>query len=110
MSAVTDSDNKIYFDEENKPGISNLMTIYATLNNMTIKEVEQKFADCNYGTFKREVAEAVIKTLIPIQNKYREIIDSSLVDEVLDNGIKKVTAMAHEKCKLVEERVGLGRN
>jgi tryptophanyl-tRNA synthetase len=47
MSAVTDSDNKIYFDEENKPGISNLMTIYATLNNMTIKEVEQKFEDSN---------------------------------------------------------------
>jgi tryptophanyl-tRNA synthetase len=109
MSAVTDSDNKIYFDEDAKPGISNLMTIYATLRNMNMKEVEEKFKDSNYGTFKREVADAVIDTLKPIQDKYKEIINSTLIDEVLNRGIEKVEGMAREKCRLVQEKVGLGR-
>ncbi len=109
MGAVTDSDNKIIFDEEKKPGISNLITIYSALSNMSIKEVEEKFRDSNYGTFKREVADVVVKTLEPIQKKYNELINSTLIDEVLDNGIKKVTAMAKKKCEEVQERVGLGR-
>jgi tryptophanyl-tRNA synthetase len=109
MSAVTDSDNKIYFDEENKPGISNLMTIYASLCNMSMKDVENKFKDSNYGMFKKEIANVVINTLKPIQEKYKEIINSSLVDEVLDKGVKKVSKMASEKCIQVKEKVGLGR-
>ena len=109
MGAVTDSDNKIIFDEEKKPGISNLITIYSALSNLSFKEVEEKFRDSNYGTFKREVADVVVKTLEPIQKKYNELINSTLIDEVLDNGIKKVTAMAKKKCEEVQERVGLGR-
>lgn len=109
MSAVTDSENMIYFDEEKKPGISNLMTIYGTLSNMPVEEVQAKFKDSNYGTFKKEVAEAIIQTLEPIKTKYNEIINSSLIDEVLDKGIKKVEIMAREKCLDAERRVGLGR-
>lgn len=109
MSAVTDSDNSIYYDEEKKPGISNLMTIYGSLSNMTIEDVQAKFKDVNYGTFKKEVAEIVINTLRPIQAKYYSIINSDLIDKVLDEGIKKVEIMAKQKCMLVQERVGLGR-
>jgi tryptophanyl-tRNA synthetase len=109
MSAITDSDNKIYFDEEHKPGISNLMVIYGSLCNMTMDEVEAKFMDSNYGTFKKEVADVVINTLIPIQERYNKIINSSLIDEVLDEGIKKVLPMAKQKCLEVQEQVGLGR-
>jgi len=109
MSAVTDSDNKIYFDEDNKPGIANLMTIYGSLSNMTMDEVQAKFEDSNYGTFKKAVADAVVETLLPIQNKYNELINSTLIDEVLDKGAEKVTIMAREKCFVAEQRVGLGR-
>jgi len=109
MSAVTDSDNKISFDEENKPGISNLMTIYGSLCNMKMEEVQEKFKDSNYGTFKKEVADVVVKTLEPIQKRYKEIINSSLIDEVLDEGITKVKEIAKNKCLEAQDRVGLGR-
>lgn len=109
MSAVTDSDNKIYFDEINKPGISNLMTIYSSFSNMTLEEVANKFKDSNYGAFKREVSDIVIKTLEPIREKYNEISNSTLIDEVLDAGIYKVIKMAQDKLKQVKHTIGLGR-
>ena len=109
MGAITDSDNKIYFDEENKPGISNLMTIYGSLCNMKLEEVEEKFKDSNYGTFKKEVADVIVETLEPIQNRYKDIISSFLIDEVLDEGLAKVIEIARTKCLEVQERVGLGR-
>lgn len=109
MSAVTDSDNAILFDEQNKPGISNLITIYATLSNLNIEEVQEKFKDSNYGTFKREVADVVVNTLKPIQDRYKEIVNSNLIDEVLDKGVERVTALAKAKCEEVQEKVGLGR-
>lgn len=108
-AAVTDSESKIYHDEDLKPGISNLMTIYAVLTDMTIEEVEEKFKDANYGTFKNSVADVVVKTLKPIQERYNEIIKSSLIDEVLDKGIEKVIPMAKEKCEAVKKQIGLGR-
>jgi len=109
MGAITDSYNKIYFDEENKPGISNLMTIYGSLCNMKLEEVEEKFKDSNYGTFKKEVADVIVETLEPIQNRYKDIISSFLIDEVLDEGLAKVIEIARTKCLEVQERVGLGR-
>ncbi len=109
MSSITDSDNKIIYDVKNKPGISNLITIYATLSNMIIEDVEAKFKDSNYGNFKKEVADVVVNTLKPIQKKYQNIIESTLVDAVLDKGLAKVTSMARKKCHEVQDKIGLGR-
>lgn len=109
MSATTDSDNKIIFDKTNKPGISNLIEIYSSLNNISIKEVENKFIDSNYGNFKTEVAKSIINLLIPIQNKYTEIMNSTLVDEVLDKGRIKTNEIAKIKYEEVRNKVGLGR-
>ncbi|MDD4644134.1 MAG: tryptophan--tRNA ligase, partial [Bacilli bacterium] len=109
MGAVTDSDNKIYFDEKNKPGLSNLMNIYGALCNMNMDEIQEKFKDSNYGDFKREIADVVVSTLKPIQEKYDEFINSSIIDEVLDEGIKKVIPMAREKFMQVQKLIGLGR-
>ena len=67
MSAVTDSDNSIYFDEENKPGISNLLTIYSVLSDISIEDATNKFKDYNYGSFKSEVEGNIAK------NKYYEV-------------------------------------
>ena len=109
MSAVTDSDNKIYYDKENKPGISNLLVIYSSLKGVSIDEAVQKFADCNYGTFKREVAEVVATFLTELQAKYNEIVKSGLIDKVLDESNERVRAIACEKVREVFKKVGVGR-
>lgn len=109
MSAVTDSEAIVKYDEINKPGISNLMTIYSSLTNKTFKEIESEFEGCNYGTFKTKVADVVVELLTNIQNKYNEIINSNLVNEVLDNGLKKVLPISEAKLKIVYNKIGLGK-
>ena len=109
MSAVTDSDGKIFYDEENKPGISNLLTIYACLKEISIEYAVEHFKDSNYGGLKKEVADVVVEKLNDIQNKYNEIINSNLIDEILDRDIKKVNEEAKEKYEEVRNKVGLGR-
>ena len=109
MSAVTDSENKIYYDPVNKPGISNLITIYSCFSNMNIEMVSNKFKDYNYGNFKKEVAEIVIEKIIEIQNRYNKIINSNELDEILDNGNKKVFDISRVKYNQVIDKIGLGR-
>ena len=109
MSAVTDSEGKVYFDEENKPGISNLLTIYSSLKNISIKETEEYFKDYNYGNLKKEVADVVVETLTTIQTKYKELINSPILDEILDKGAKKTNEQAKIKYEEVRKKVGLGR-
>ncbi len=110
MSAVTDSDNKIYYDKDNKPGVSNLLTIYSSLKNISIEEAENYFKDYNYGNFKKEVADVVVSVLSNIQDKYNEIINSSMLDDILDKGREKTCEIAKEKTLDVFKKVGLGRN
>ena len=110
MSAVTDSDNKIYYDKDNKPGVSNLLTIYSSLKNISIEEAENYFKDYNYGNFKKEVAELVVSVLSNIQTKYNEIINGTMLDDILDEGREKTCEIAKEKTLDVFRKVGLGRN
>ena len=109
MSAVTDSDNKIYYDKDNKPGVSNLLTIYSSLKNISIEEAEDYFKDYNYGNFKKEVADLVVSVLSNIQTKYNEIINSNLINEVLDKGLAKTNEVASKKLKQVLDKIGIGR-
>ncbi len=109
MSATTDSEMIIKFDEENKPGISNLMTIYSSLTNKSMKEIESDFKNCNYGTFKTKVADEVVKLLSNIQEKYKEYYDSDYVEKVLNDGLEKTNKMAKETYEKVIEKVGLIR-
>ena len=109
MSAVTDSDNKIYYDKDNKPGVSNLLTIYSSLKNISIEEAEDYFKDYNYGNFKKEVADLVVSVLSNIQTKYNEIINSTMLDDILDKGREKTCEIAKEKTLDVFKKVGLGR-
>lgn len=108
-SAVTDSESKVYYDPENKPGISNLLTIYASLKNISIKKTEEHFKDYNYGNLKKEIADIVVEKLTIIQNKYYKIIDSNELDNILNNGLKKVIQISEAKLKEVYQKVGLGR-
>lgn len=109
MGATTDSESIVKFDKENKPGISNLINIYASLTGKTIEEVEYEFKDKNYGTFKKCVADVVIDLISDIQDKYKQYINSNIIDEILDNGIKRTLKEAENKYKIVNSKVGLSR-
>jgi tryptophanyl-tRNA synthetase len=109
MSATTDSEMSVKFDFDNKPGISNLINIYSCMTGMNIKDIEEKYKDSNYGTFKRDVADAVINILIPIQNRYHELLNNNELDIILDEGLKKTSEMAKNKYEELKKLVGLHR-
>jgi tryptophanyl-tRNA synthetase len=108
-SAVTDSDGTIKYDLENKPGISNLLTILSCITNTSIADLVDKYKDSNYQSFKEDVAEAVANEIKPIQDKYNEIINSKLIDEVLDEGRDYANYLANKKINKVYNKIGLGR-
>lgn len=107
MSAVTDLGNEVKYDKEEKPGISNLLTIYASIKEISIEEAEAHFAGYRYGDFKKEVADAVIAELEPFQNRYKEIIESKSYIPVLQEGAKRAKAIASKTLKRVQNAVGL---
>jgi len=109
MSATTDSEMVVKYDKELKPGISNLISIYAALKNISIKEVEELFKDSNYGNFKKCVADVVVEELTKIQNKYNEIINSDIIDKILDENIDKVRKISKTKYDLVKDKISIGR-
>lgn len=109
MSAVTDSDNIVKYDVKNKPGISNLITIYSSLSNLSIKQVENEFIGKNYGEFKSAVADIIANLLKPIQERYYEYLNGDYIDSVLDQGISEVIPMAKAKCAEISKIVGVGR-
>ncbi len=108
-SAVTDSEGIVKYDKENKPGISNLLSIYSNLANLSIEEIEAKYEGKGYGEFKGDVAEVIIQTLAPIQEKYNELMESSKLDEILDHGAEKANVVAGKMVKKMENAMGLGR-
>ena len=109
MGATTDSETVIKFDMENKPGISNLINIYASLTGISISDVEEKFKAFNYGEFKREVASVVCEFLTKIQKRYNEIINSGDVDVILENGAKHVNELARNKFIKMKQYIGMYR-
>ena len=108
-SAVTDLDGCIRFDKENKPGISNLMTIYAAMSGMEIKEIESKYQGCGYKEFKEDVANIVVQEIEGIQKKYQEWIHSPQLDELLDQGREKAQHVACKKMEVIRQKMGYGR-
>ena len=109
MSAVTDSDNKIEYNPDTKPGVSNLLTIYASLKNLSIEEATNHFKDYNYGNLKKEVADIVVEKLSIIQERYQKIMNSGEIDKILDNGKNRTEEIAKEKYEEVIKKLGLGR-
>ncbi|MFC4184271.1 tryptophan--tRNA ligase [Saccharococcus thermophilus] len=108
-SAVTDSEGVIRYDKEKKPGISNLLNIYSILANKTIEELEQEYAGKGYGVFKADLAQVIIDTLTPIQEKYYDLLESSMLDQVLDEGAEKANKVATKTLEQMEQAMGLGR-
>lgn len=111
MSAVTDSDSCVRADAANKPGITNLMSIYAAVTGKTNQQIEDDFAGKGYGDFKKSVADAVIATLDPVRNRYEELIkDKAYLDEVLKAGAATAQRTAYKTLAKVYRKVGFPTN
>jgi len=106
MKAVTDSESEIRLDWDNKPGVSNLLTIYSLFTGMEIEEVINKFNGQGYGTLKKELAEVVIDKLTVIQKNYKDL-SRDYVLKVLKEGAERAQAVAEKTLKEVKEKVGL---
>ncbi len=108
MSAVTDLGSDVIYDPINKPGVSNLLTIYAALKDISIEEAQDHFKDCHrYGDFKKEVADVVCDTLQDLQSKYKYIFENKLYVEALKIGKQKASKIANEVLNKVKKKVGL---
>ena len=107
--AQTDSDNAVRYDREAKPGISNLMDIFAALTDKSHEEIERAYAGQGYGTFKKDVAETTISVLEPIQKRYAELIDTPELDVILTKGAEKAREKASKTYEAVTKAMGLYR-
>ncbi|GAA3444192.1 tryptophan--tRNA ligase [Planomonospora venezuelensis] len=107
MRAVTDTGSEIVFDEENKPGIANLLRIQSALTGTPIPELEARYAGQGYGTFKKDVAEAVEETFAPIRERTEKLLaDEAALDRMLAAGAVKARAVAAETMEKVRDRAG----
>lgn len=105
--AVTDSDNQIKASEE-KTGVTNLLTIYSALSKITIKEAEKHFEGKNYGALKNEVADIVVATLKPVQEKFNYYMNhKEEIRKIAQQGVEKVRAIADAKVIEVKKKMGL---
>ena len=108
MSAITDTGSDIYYDPINKPGISNLLQIYAALSDITIEGAQAKFKDIHqYGEFKKIVADKVLEELVPFQERYKAFLNSKTINEVLNAGKEKARYVANKTLTKVKKTVGL---
>ncbi len=107
MRAVTDSGSEVVYRED-KPAISNLLEIYSQLAGRTIGELEQEYEGRGYGDFKRDLTEVVGEFLQSFQSKYREVMESGRVEEVLEAGAVRARGVSSKKLEEVKNVVGLG--
>lgn len=107
-AATTDSDKEIKFNPEQKPGITNLITIFSLFADKTIKEVEEKFEGQSYHSFKKELAALLIQKLEPFRNKKKELeTKPQTIEQTLAEGAKKARAIAEETMKKVRAGMSL---
>ena len=105
-SAVTDSESVVAFKDD-KPGISNLITIYATITGKRVHEIEDEFAGKGYGAFKTAVGEAVVSTLEPIQAKHKDIIkNTAYLDDIIKTNAERANVMSQKVLRKVKKKVG----
>ncbi len=105
--AITDCDGEIRFDPENKPGVSNLLSIYMIFTGKTAEEAEKDFAGMGYGALKERVAEVVIEEITPIQERFNEFAaNKQLIEKVLAEGAEKARLIARKTVSKVYHKVG----
>ena len=113
-AAVTDSDSEIKYDEQNKPAVSNLLTVYSLFSGLPadrqgkkISELEKEYESKNYSVFKNDLAEIIIEGLSPIQKKYKELsANPDYIKKVLRDGAEKAKAIASQTMAEVRSKIG----
>ena len=106
--AVTDSDNHIVHDVENKPGITNLMEIYSACTGESMENIELAFASKGYGDFKKAVGEAVVETVKPIQDNFKQIMtDKAYIEKCFTLGAERASYTAQKTLSKVQRKMGL---
>lgn len=106
--AVTDSENVVRFDPENKLGISNLMCIYGATTGKNEKEIEEEFSGLGYGAFKTAVGEKVVEKLKPVQEKYKELLENpKYLEEIYTRGAEKARELASKTLEEVKNKIGI---
>lgn len=107
-SSVTDTGREIIFNSAEKPGISNLLTIFSALSGRTVADLENEFAGKGYGDFKAAVAEVVVDYLTPVREKTLELLDDPThLSKILAEGAAKAQEVASKTVADVYEKIGL---
>ena len=105
--AVTDCETAVRFDKVNKPGISNLLTIYCAAAGKTVEEAEAEFAGQGYGVFKPAVGEAVVELLRPIREEAERIMtDKAYLESVYKTGAQRAQYLANKTLSKVQRKIG----
>jgi len=104
--ATTDSGREIVFDRANKPEVSNLLEILSAFTGQSIKALEAQYEGQGYGAFKKDVAEAIVAALAPIQERYRDIRASGELHTILKHGAEKASVVAEATLRRAMERMG----
>ncbi|KZN31978.1 tryptophanyl-tRNA synthetase [Pseudoalteromonas luteoviolacea S2607] len=107
--AVTDSDEqaRIYFDRQEKPGVSNLLTLLSVATGRSVEALVPEYEDKMYGHLKKDTAAAVVEMLEPIQSRFHEIrADKTLLENIMRNGAEKASERAEKTLKAVYDAVG----
>lgn len=106
-SAVTDTDTVIRYDAGNKPGVSNLLTIYSTLTGKSVAELERDYEGKMYGALKTDLAEVMVEFVTPFKERTQQYLDDSeTLDSILAKGAEKARAVAAETLSQAYDRVG----
>ena len=106
-SAVTDSIGEVNYDKENQPAVANLLQIFASFSGKPIDSIVSDYSGQGYGNFKGDLADLVVSTLEPIQERYESLLTSSDLDDILQDGAKRASAIAESTLSRVEKAIGL---
>ena len=105
--AVTDCETAVRYDRENKPGVSNLLTIYCAATGKTMAEAEAEFAGQGYGVFKPAVGEAVVELMRPIREETEKLLgDKAYLESIYKEGAEKASYLANKTLRKVYKKVG----
>jgi tryptophanyl-tRNA synthetase len=106
-SAVTDSGSEVRFDEQDKPGVSNLLTIFSALTGTSVPDLEQAYAGKGYGDLKKDLADVVVEFVTPFRDRTLELLDDEdRLDAVLAEGAARAGEVARRTLADVYDRVG----
>ena len=106
--AVTDSEKEIKYNPEEKPAISNLLTIFSLMSGKEIKILEKEYKGKSYAEFKKDLADLLVEKLTPIQTAYQKIIkDEKKLMKILEDGAKSARVIAQETMREVKQKIGL---